>query len=920
MEELWRSAPTARTSPEILLADDTEVLTSVLTSKLAMYAFEVCTVIKAPTLAFSFLLWLISRHCHALQLVPQNFLVERCTEDAAVPAFWQECGFHAKLPSEPELLAASALEVVLEYVAPGARCAVPLSAGTARILVDGAAVADVAFFDRARRELFWRLLRWVPSFRRSSHFAGTIRGDASSPTSGLGGPAGLAVQLAGCADGFAARAIGQIDPTRAKQNLKLLRRIAAERAAAVPSARTPPPKGDKHRRGKGPRLQSKRGGTSFAAASSGIGRPRVLGWASSGVPAVAARHAAAFHHHSFAILDVDDAGCGGELDPGVRHFHRKLKKGDTEDPLLRCRRVFAEERGEVWAPSDRLHAGLKSQLLTANDHMAQSPPVASWWRSPGMLQVLCRNGVLISFSLSGLGTALERVHSDPHLHGKLVHKGGIIAAVNTEHGLLLSLEGDPGFVVYHLPAVDGVESPGGGAGGGDLVVPPVGQGSRGGPRLAAAVGSVFVAAWWPRTDPAPAGNVVIHAVVAGNGGRRSQFSTMGAVRSRGELLAVFWSVTCPGVMLTLSTRSASPLDCQLELSATVVRPDGTVPSKAMHVQWDAYYPLTAAPQASGTRTLIFHGSQRVAIDFAGPAAANAASSVGDQLAIAALGGEVVVVDVTTGAVARRTSEAESPSAVAWHPSGALFAVSSGTRIFLFDSVAAGIDVCIVSDSAVPAPGLDLAAAGCHTDLTLLTWGRAPRNRPLSSVSLAVTAGGEPLALVRPAVSSGLVAAVPKTGECSGIGRAVAARLAHGELDAAADLLGGCDWDLDPGGSYAAVQKTVSRLLREPFSQRVNELIRASLPAFSWHIEEVQAQHFTVWHARVQALQRRYFNYLLRHQRLVLALHVATELKSKGMCEDLARAAGRCVGERARFVAAAAAAAAAATTSNHVSFV
>ena len=57
-------------------------------------------------------------------------------------------------------------------------------------------------------------------------------------------------------------------------------------------------------------------------------------------------------------------------------------------------------------------------------------------------------------------------------------------------------------------------------------------------------------------------------------------------------------------------------------------------------------------------------------------------------------------------------------------------------------------------------------------------------------------------------------------------------------------------------------------------------------------KQVQHQQYTIWDSRVQSLQRSYLAYLLKNEKLVLALHLATELQSRSMCQTLVLAAER----------------------------
>lgn len=121
-------------------------------------------------------------------------------------------------------------------------------------------------------------------------------------------------------------------------------------------------------------------------------------------------------------------------------------------------------------------------------------------------------------------------------------------------------------------------------------------------------------------------------------------------------------------------------------------------------------------------------------------------------------------------------------------------------------------------------------------------------------------------------------------------------------EVAVKLLKFVDWETMPKDSYMSLSQVINHFLSCPFSPAYNNLIREALPQFAWHINEVKPQEYTIWHSRVEALQRRYFNYLLLNDKLVLALHLACELQSRYMCHTLSAAAEQYDGERARFVA------------------
>ena len=72
----------------------------------------------------------------------------------------------------------------------------------------------------------------------------------------------------------------------------------------------------------------------------------------------------------------------------------------------------------MWTLTNSKHEGLKSALITANEHLSSIPALLLFSGRPGTVSVLCRDGSVVVFTVND-GGQLSRVALDTSLQGKV---------------------------------------------------------------------------------------------------------------------------------------------------------------------------------------------------------------------------------------------------------------------------------------------------------------------------------------------------------------------------------------------------------------------------------------------------------------------------------------------------------------------
>lgn len=624
----------------------------------------------------------------------------------------------------------------------------------------------------------------------------------------------------------------------------------------------------------------------------------------------------------YADLCTDEI-VGMEL--GIHTFHRKLSKRGEEHPILHEARARAERLGKLWTPSNSKHEGLKSALIAANEHIAVTPPLLLFSGPHDGASIFFRDGSIISYVVN-LSGRLTHVNLDTSLQGKVRDYGGISDATFLPSiGLLVRFVGLPGTTRIRLVVggaaqlehgVHGGSTPRGGntprldrkhTSSASMTVPTPAR--RGGSVVVHPSGKAAVA-WWshPTVNLNRADNVVIYDMSA-----TPCFTSRVAqqFQSSAEVVAVFWGAQpmMGYVLYVLSVEVSSTFDSIVTLrSYSIARPSAAA-------KGDVSPGSTAASSASSSGATTPPVDQCSTAVMAGGTAVYAACPVSDRVLVVGQHGALLVIDAKGQDVNGRGNFA-LPTAASWHPAGVVVAIAASSRIYLFDSMLAPLRASWSGETLSPQPSLRLPIESSNNVYGLMWTTLAEQTgRPADSATnfLVVGAVDRPLAVVEFLIKGPSVHFLRYRW-------AVKGRLAAGQGKAAVKLLSRLDWRNDVAASFRLLTDVINHFISLPFSQENDECIREAFPPFSWHISDIQHQQYTMWDSRIQALQRRYFQFLLAEKKLTLALYFAAELRSREMLDSLLSFAEKQDGDRAQFVAIVARAAYERTASVTVGFV
>eukprot|EP00041_Stephanoeca_diplocostata_P032942 m.1073745 g.1073745 ORF g.1073745 m.1073745 type:complete len:862 (-) comp24236_c0_seq7:3102-5687(-) len=833
----------------------------------------------------------------------QRFLERQFPDDRFIPQFWFECEHHRQLQGS-ENLSMSALEICVKYLSATAECKVILNHGLCQQLVSHAQDGGQAFFERAQQEIFWKIYR-IFSLHPSAF---TELASADSSTSVAEGPVV-----------FERRPAADADMSKFKSRQKALRRaLSAEK--------------DTFKRPRRRKVPKRRTGSAAVMLPSGPTRDDDDGRVSP-IQVVSAKlfvHGLSMMVHCH-VLDYDDVTAEhvGGLELGIHSYHRKLGKRETEHPMVRRRREWSERLGDVWTPSNSRHEGLKSALISANEHMETSPVQYTFSESKGVVYTVCKDGAIVKFTFTDRG-ALERVTFDAALQSKVRDYGAITSMVRGSGGILFRLAGigtvgrlqlysdgstavelnarERDMFMYHslqdLSAMRGGSSP---------------AGRHGGYVRANRAGTV-IASWWPSAavNAAVTHNVVLSFVDVS----RPQWDvcSLEAFQSVSEVVDVFWGEQASDLFV-LSTDVSPTFDSVITLKHYSV----AISSKrgVAHGSDLAGGSLRSMKGHADTLASVTKLNTTTAV-LGGGISVHAYSSASNLLVLVGQGGDIMILDPSSQETIEALGDFREPSAVSWHPHGVIIAIAAQNKVYLYDAVLVPLVVSVAGEEPVPAPSLTLPFALDPSTMAVqsLCWSH-DQNIPPEALEMAglsaacnqliVTVQGFPLIVLRFVVDG------PEP-HFMRMKWAITGRLACNQGADAAKLLRRVDWKDDTAVAFGLLSDVVNHFLVQPFSPQNNNAIREAFPSFAWDIADVEPQSYTMWDSRIQALQRRYFQYLLSNRKLVLALYLATELRSREMCLALATAADDLDGERARFVAITARTAWKMTDASTVSFV
>ncbi|XP_076833657.1 LOW QUALITY PROTEIN: WD repeat-containing and planar cell polarity effector protein fritz homolog [Brachyhypopomus gauderio] len=564
-----------------------------------------------------------------------------------------------------------------------------------------------------------------------------------------------------------------------------------------------------------------------------------------------------------------------DTDIGTFQFYEKGESVfPTDQHYFSEKQHFVESRGYPCLLRNRRPERLRDGLKELGELLQSNSCVCTKWKTKQCCQMLLSSGVMVTLSLSG--AQLERVSIDKTLVGRLP-ADTISHAVIGERFLLLSLveksqvcqvylrrrsQSSPELSARRLEKLSASE----------IKVSWVELAGGGGHRVERCVGlsqaqDVGVC-WWPGGreevwpwSPAPSAAERANLVLLGCS-ESPGLTVLSSIRTDGDPLNCYFSLTQPYQVLTVELREAHPAATQAcvyecarghfqRLSATPV-------------------PLPSAPVTwcrDPSERLLLLGLQDCS---------------------------VVLFHPETGIVGRAACPM-LPSLLAWHPSGGLVLVAGAQgEMQCFDLGLSPLPMRLLSEEEAPGlggPTLQLAwhmkAAG---GLAGVEWAHSPMSQgaegPEVHDLLLLRFHGGPLAALK--LKMGVM-----NGAQLGAGELLQHRLRCGEVGAALGILGNMDWCMMGAECYRGVISVTDHLLRKPLDEETEAQLEAALGMFYSPSRCVTDTVILEYRDPISRYARRFFQHLLRHQRFEKAFLLALDIGARDLFMDLHYVAGDC---------------------------
>eukprot|EP00054_Salpingoeca_dolichothecata_P023984 m.161759 g.161759 ORF g.161759 m.161759 type:complete len:1075 (+) comp24864_c0_seq3:65-3289(+) len=795
-------------------------------------------------------------------------------EDASI-LFWEAVEEHKKLRGV-DGLRRSAVETCQQFIVRGAPHMVRVSASLAAQLQDNAGHADVGFFERGQKEAFWRMSR---------HFIPFLQSEAYK-TWKAGGDLGAVSKSA---------TVTNVDASpRQRSKTAGHKPKSLVRSWSSTSARhRKPTRGfmGKKSKNKKVRTPARRGSIRHRSTLMGLALETLC---EGGTPALLV------HCHVWDILKQFPK----ELRLGIHCYYDKPSKKVVEPVALRSRRTWAEKNAISWVLPNSRPAKLSSHVNDYLDIAANKRPVMVHWHNSRTARVLFDNATIVTFITKQASGDLDRVILDTSLATKLQDKNyqNIIDACFLKNGIILSFIHKPAiaFLQYDPDNQDIYAKSYSGTAKVNFCDSVLGEYQKGRPGayLTLNCDESVAVAWWPRGDPdfLSIGHVVMMSVNKADGMLYPRCCT----RPDAQIYACFFSKLLPSTLYVVNSDSSFVGDNILQFCTYATKSAEEPMSSAKAIR---YYQLKRSSPMGPKHHIDFMDSALVPLR--SPLATLALSNNERHMLYACLGGDIMLAGAATETPLRRETALQDPVSVTWAPTDAfaLVATRQGT-IQCFDVALIPLWFSIANEELIAQPFLDVSTFGAaFPGLEFASWG--PFDQEKVEGEESNNKGGDQ-ALFFCSTGPAILMRVPvgvRSGYSLGLPQLVADRLSQDQPETAIQLLQRMDWNHLPEKCYASMVDVIDYLLKQPFSLKLNNLIRAAFPSFSWHISDVSHAVFSQYHAKIHALQWRYFNYLLRYNEFMLSLQLATELRSHEMCMALHLALREYNGRRARVIAA-----------------
>eukprot|EP00050_Salpingoeca_kvevrii_P011604 m.16688 g.16688 ORF g.16688 m.16688 type:complete len:932 (-) comp3526_c0_seq1:72-2867(-) len=801
--------------------------------------------------------------------------------------FFTECEEHRKMRG-PRFLSECAVKICNEFVIEDCPSPIKLSHSTTQQLRHHAVQADIIFFSRAQRETLSRLARFVSGFLAAIDETASMAStdtELTAPTSPTRRAASSSVIEQQRHNSSVSSNMSNSTRSRSKTK-KFLKSISSTRKRKTHST---------------PSLANSR----FAA-----------GYDTE-------------HHDSFqipganlmaqaVIWDFLQSDADLPADTGVHQYCQKSGKRDGDSTIAASRAHWATERGLAVTPSNVRPARLLTSFKEYLEIAESRRPLCCSWPEAHLLKIAYDDGTVVTSALKHHAPDLRSMVVDRTFAHKLEDKSikGVTDAVFVEETLIFTTFTRPGIAVAAHFKVKGSEKRG------DVQRIPTEkpivfhdavlgeiQQSRPAGYLAINHTHTLLVQWWPRPDPDfhSVGNIMLLLFEPSE----LRLTPYANLRPDPPIYFLWCSRVQENKFFVLFGDSSPSFGFDLQFAAYEVFIDKTVVAHS-----------SSSKDTSSRISLV----KSCLISCTAPVTAYGHSPDESKLVLIDAHGVLTLihVDLPAAEISERMLSHESrvlrnAMQVAWHPDGGAFAVATRVGVLQFFDCGLNLLWCSLGgENPTPAPSLDLSLLGVrHSGISLVSWS-APvmrqrmramaRLNPFESKDDGLYGSGSNcLAIVTdlgPVVILAFELGIFNNSLFPS--SLIANYMAEGSSEAAVAVARELNWDKDAFRSLDALRLVLDKLFQSRFSPLTNQSIRDCFPLFAFDPQFHNPEKAIM--QRIRSLMFRYLCWLLQSNQLVVALHLATELREADMLREIALAVKHRAGEESRLVGAAAQAA------------
>ncbi|KAM8945460.1 WD repeat-containing and planar cell polarity effector protein fritz homolog [Pelodytes ibericus] len=555
----------------------------------------------------------------------------------------------------------------------------------------------------------------------------------------------------------------------------------------------------------------------------------------------------------------------GDEDLGVRVYHEKRESALHPDYVYtEEKQQFLESRGFPWTLKNKRPEKLRDNLTELEELMQSSECVLSKWKNKYVCQLLFGSGVLVSLSLSG--PQLEKVVIDRTLVGKLI-SNPISDAVFTDRFIILSFlkenklcliqfakkTGSPD-INKHLEKLSSLDFKI------SYIDIPGPRGRQLNRHLTINCIQDLVICWWP----VPADDVWPWSPVSSEkdkancvllGCTANRIEVLSYFRTEGDLLDAGFSINQPYQVYTVENSMNSDKEpmadsCIYECARNKIQ----------------CISVTRIPLRSKVISCCRNISE-------------------DKLVLGCEDSSLILYEAHRRMTLLGQAEL-LPALIRWHPSGAIFVVSSNQgELQIFDMALTTIKMQLLSEDISPKSTLQCSKYfAVASSLVEIQW--TVPHMSLQSIDnddihnlLFIRFDGGPLGVLQfklGAISRGQLGPMEIFSQY----------LRFDEIDEAIGVLSCMNWDTRAHQCYTCMSAIVNHLLRQKLTPVREAQLETSLGTFYSPASPLLDTVVLEYRDPISRYARRFFHHLLRYQRFEKAFLLAVDIGARDLFMDI----------------------------------